>query len=130
MKKMENSPCLLSLLLYRPNLKNIYETRPFKTACMECTKNGCNIIWTFVGNIIFLLYIKKACPTLSLNYRKRSTQRHNKNYRLLLKRLYEMRILENHAFRKESSEKGVWITPIYLQYKPISDNEDYRMKRT
>ena len=72
MKKMEDSPCLLSLLLYRPNLKNIYETRPFKAACTGCTKNGCNIIWAFAGNIIFLLYIKKACPTLSLNYRKRS----------------------------------------------------------
>jgi hypothetical protein len=50
MKKMEDSPCLLSLLLYRPNLKNIYETRPFKTACTGCTKNGCNIIWTFAGS--------------------------------------------------------------------------------
>jgi len=115
MKKMEDSTCLLSLLLYRPNLKNIYETRPFKTACTGCTKNGCNIIWTFAGNIIFLLYIKKACPTLSLNYRKRSKQRRNKNYRLLLKRLYEMRILKNHDFRKEVSKKGLPGCPYHHQ---------------
>jgi len=79
---------LLSLLLYRPNLKNIYETRPFKTACTGCTKNGCNIIWTFAGNIIFLLYIKKACPTLFTSCRKRSKRRSNKSRPLMAITLY------------------------------------------
>jgi len=49
----------------------------------------------------------------------------NKNYRLPLKRLYGRRLLENHEYRKESSEKGVWITPTSHRSTITSWAEDY-----
>jgi hypothetical protein len=60
--------------------------------------------------------IHKESPTLSLNYRKGSKQRRNKNYRLLLKRLYEMRILKNHDFRKEVSYSSLAVLRYLMGY--------------
>jgi hypothetical protein len=57
-----------------------YEIRQLQRACKGCIKNGCAIIWTFAGSIIFLLYIKRVCATLSANCWKRSKRRRNKKW--------------------------------------------------
>jgi len=49
----------------------------------------------------------------------------NKNYRLLLKRLYGRAKLKNHSFRKLSSERGMRTSPTSLQSKMTLRIDDY-----